>query len=226
MKLLLHACCGPCLLEPLDALAADADDITIVYANPNIHPIGEYLRRRDTLQAYADRQGVGVVELPYDPAAWMREVGPLAHAGDQRCRACYRLRLGMTARYAAEYDFDAMTTTLTVSPYQDAEAIGEEGERAAAEAGVSYLHRDFRDRYPEATRRSRELGMYRQNYCGCLFSQIEARQQRDDRKAARRAIKDSESVARQPDCASAGLRVQRLSDSPSVMRHLGTNPLM
>ena len=202
MKLLLHACCGPCLLEPLDALAADAD-ITIIYANPNIHPLEEYLRRRDVLLSHADRVGAEVVELRYDPAAWMREVGPLARAGAERCRACYRLRLGMTARYAADNGFDAIATTLTVSPYQDALAIGSEGERAAAEAGVSYLHRDFRDRYPEATRRSRELGMYRQNYCGCVFSEIEARRQRDDRKAARRAIKDRESVARQSDHESS-----------------------
>jgi len=78
---------------------------------------------------------------------------------------------------------------LTVSPYQDAEAIAEEGARAAAQAGIAYLDRDFRDRYPEATRRSREEGMYRQNYCGCVLSDIEAQQQRSARKAAKAAHK-------------------------------------
>jgi predicted adenine nucleotide alpha hydrolase (AANH) superfamily ATPase len=186
-RLLLHACCGPCVIEPLDALAAEADHVTIVFANPNIHPAEEYERRRDTLRLYAETVGVEVVELPYQPMAWLDAVAPLANAGAARCRACYRLRLTQAAGYAAEHGYDAIATTLTVSPYQDAEAILAEGEHAAAEAGVSYLHRDFRDRYSEATRRSRELGMYRQNYCGCVLSEAEARRERAARKAARAA---------------------------------------
>lgn len=186
-RLLLHACCGPCLLEPLDELAEAADEVVILYANPNIHPAEEYERRRDTLVAYARTAGVDVVELPYDPAAWLEAVGPLANAGAARCRACYRLRLGRAALYAAEHGFDAIATTLTVSPYQDAIAIREEGERAAADVGVAYIHRDFRERYPSATRRSRELGMYRQNYCGCVLSDVEARRDREARRAERAA---------------------------------------
>lgn len=190
-RLLLHACCGPCLIEPLDALADEADHVTIVFANPNIHPAEEYERRRDTLRDYAEQVGVDVVELPYDPTLWLDAVGPLANAGAARCRACYRLRLGAAATYAAAKGFDAIATTLTVSPYQDADAIRVEGEAAAAEAGVAYLHRDFRERYPDATRRSRELGMYRQNYCGCVLSEAEAKRERAERKAARIAEKAS-----------------------------------
>ena len=186
-RLLLHACCGPCLIEPLDVLVAEADHVTVVFANPNIHPAEEYERRRDTLRRYAQTLGVDVVELQYDPIAWLDAVAPLANAGAARCRACYRLRLTRAARYAAEHGYDAIATTLTVSPYQDADAILAEGERAAAEAGVSYLHRDFRARYAEATRRSRELGMYRQNYCGCVLSEAEARRERAARKEARAA---------------------------------------
>lgn len=188
-RLLLHACCGPCLLEPLDALSAEADAVTVAFANPNIHPAEEYERRRDTLQAYAEQAGVDVVELPYDRDAWDAQVAPLASAGEARCRACYRLRLTMAARFAAENGFDALATTLTVSPYQHHDAIREEGRRAAAEAGIEWLDRDFRDRYSDATIRSRELGMYRQNYCGCVFSQVEAAEQRAARKAARAAEK-------------------------------------
>ncbi len=188
-RLLIHACCGPCLLEPLDALSADADDVAIIFANPNIHPAEEYERRRDTLLAYAQPLGIDVIEVAYDPAAWVAAVGPLARAGAARCRACYILRLGQAATYAAENGFDAFATTLSVSPYQNAEAIREEGELAAVAAGVRYMHRDFRERYPEATRRSRELGMYRQNYCGCVLSDVEARQQRAERKAARAAAR-------------------------------------
>ena len=188
-RLLLHACCGPCLIEPLDRLAAEANEVTVAFANPNIHPAEEYVRRRDTLSEYAARVGVDVVELPYDRASWDAAVAPLASAGAERCRACYRLRLDATARYAADNGFDALATTLTVSPYQHHDAIRQEGQRAARDAGIVWLDRDFRDRYPDATARSRELGMYRQNYCGCVFSQAEAAEQRAARKATRAAEK-------------------------------------
>jgi predicted adenine nucleotide alpha hydrolase (AANH) superfamily ATPase len=188
-NLLLHACCGPCLLEPLDALASEAEHVTVVFANPNIHPAEEYRRRRNTLVGYAHEVGVDVVELPYDRAAWDESVAPLAEQGTIRCEACYRLRLGMAAEYAAAHGYEALATTLSVSPYQNHEAIRREGRLAAAAADVAWIDRDFRERYPEATRRSRELGMYRQNYCGCVFSQAEAQQGREARREARRAEK-------------------------------------
>jgi predicted adenine nucleotide alpha hydrolase (AANH) superfamily ATPase len=184
MRILLHACCGPCLLEPFDALAASAE-VSVCYANPNIHPREEYERRRDTLLAYAEDAAISVVELPYEPAAWLAATAGLDRP--ERCRACYRLRIGMVAEEAARLGFDAVATTLTVSPYQDPDAIREEGEAACDAAGVAFLVTDFRDRYPEATRRSRELGMYRQNYCGCAPSEREA----DEERAARRAAKRS-----------------------------------
>jgi epoxyqueuosine reductase len=188
-RLLLHACCGPCLLEPLDELASQADHAAVVFANPNIHPAEEYEHRRDTLIDYAGTVGVDVIELPYDREAWDEAVGPFAEQGARRCEACYRLRLGMAATYAAEHGYDALATTLSVSPYQDHDSIRREGERAAAAAGVTWVDRDFRERYPIATKRSRELGMYRQNYCGCVFSQAEAREQREARREARAAEK-------------------------------------
>lgn len=184
--MLLHACCGPCLLEPFDALAADAE-VVVCYANPNIYPAEEYALRRDTLQAYARDAGIDVIELPYDPAAYAAAVAGTEDDRAGRCRACYRLRVGMVAAEAARRGYDAVATTLTVSPYQDAEAIAEEGATACAEHGVRFLVTDYRERYPEATRRSRELGMYRQNYCGCDLSMAEAEQQRAARRAERTA---------------------------------------
>jgi predicted adenine nucleotide alpha hydrolase (AANH) superfamily ATPase len=194
-RLLLHACCGPCLLEPLDALRGEAGSVTVAFANPNIHPAEEYEHRRDVLVAYAREAGVEVVELPYDREAWDAQVAPLASAGAERCRACYRLRLGMAAEYAAQHGFDALATTLTVSPYQHHLEIREEGERAASAAGVRWLDRDFRERYRAATIRSRELGMYRQNYCGCRYSIGEAEAERVARKAARLAEKAAKRAA-------------------------------
>jgi predicted adenine nucleotide alpha hydrolase (AANH) superfamily ATPase len=184
-RLALHVCCGPCFIEPYDALVEQADEVVAVFFNPNIHPAEEYERRRDTLLDYTGELGVRTVELPYDPAAWLESAGAHARQQRERCRACYRLRLGEVARWAADNGFDAMTTTLTVSPYQDPDAIAEEGEAAAASVGIEFVRRDFTDRYPEATRRSRELGMYRQNYCGCILSDMEAREQRAARKAER-----------------------------------------
>lgn len=186
MRILLHACCGPCLLEPYDALLADGHEVDVAYANPNIHPLGEYVRRRDTLLDYASLRGIDVTEVPYDPATWIIALDGETRMGD-RCRACFRLRLRLAADIAAERGYDAFATTLTVSPYQDAGAIRAAGEAAAAEFGVRYLDADFRERYPVAVRRSRELGMYRQPYCGCVISEVEASEARDRRRARKAA---------------------------------------
>jgi predicted adenine nucleotide alpha hydrolase (AANH) superfamily ATPase len=191
MRLLLHACCGPCLIEPLEEFSATADELAIVFTNSNIHPAEEYERRKETLTAYADSVGATVIELAYDPAAWIEAVGPLARSGAERCDACYRLRLGEAARYAAENGYDAIATTLTISPHQNPEAIRREGRAAASQAGIDWVDRDFRDSYAQATRRSRELGMYRQNYCGCMLSEVEARDARAARRLEKAAAKAS-----------------------------------
>lgn len=170
-------------------MAREFDGVTVVFANPNIHPAEEYIRRRDTLSDYAAQVGIDVAELPYDRTAWDEAVAPFAEARLERCRACYRLRLGMAARHAANCGFDALATTMTVSPYQDHDAINDEGQRAARKAGVTWLECDFRDRYRDATVRSRALGMYRQNYCGCVYSRAEAEAERQARKAVRAAEK-------------------------------------
>lgn len=186
MRVALHACCGPCLLEPYDALSVE-HEVGVVYANSNIHPVEEYERRRDTLMRHAEDAEIHVTELDYDPVMWMRAVAGLERDPVRRCSACFSLRLSQVAAYAAEHGYDAIATTLTVSPYQDADSIRRAGIDAAREAGIVYVDVDFRERYPDATRRSRELGMYRQNYCGCLLSDIEARNERAARKAARAA---------------------------------------
>jgi len=188
VRILLHACCGPCLLEPYDALSGQAE-VDVCFANPNIHPAEEYEHRRDTLLAYTADAGIRVIETLYDPSLWAEAVAGAGEDRAARCRSCYRLRLGLVAAEAARGGYDAVATTLTVSPYQDPESIREEGERACAEYGVRFLATDYRERYPEATRRSRELGMYRQNYCGCLPSKAEAAEERAARKVARKAAR-------------------------------------
>ena len=184
MRVMLHACCGPCLLEPLEVLAQE-HDVTVCYANPNIAPREEYVRRRDTLLGYAESAGMPVIELPYRPQRWREAVAGFEDDLSRRCRACFGLRLGLTAAEARSGGYDAIATTLTVSPYQDPDAIREAGEEVCAREGVRFLVTDFRARYAEATRRSRELGMYRQNYCGCEPSRIEAEAERARRRASR-----------------------------------------
>lgn len=177
-RVVLHACCGPCLIEPLDALRADGFEPLVVYANPNIHPLGEYERRRDVLLEYARANGVETVEVPYDPVLWLEATSGLWREPAERCRACWRLRLTLVAGVAAERGMSAIATTLTVSPYQDAQALDAVAREVADEHGLAYVGRDFRDRYQSAVRRSKDLGMYRQRYCGCLLSEVEAAEAR------------------------------------------------
>lgn len=188
-RLLLHACCGPCLIEPLDALRSEADSVTVFFANPNISPAEEYVRRREALEAYARHEGVDVVELPYAPRTWAEAVAGVEGDRESRCRACYRLRLEATARHAAENGFDAISTTLYVSPYQSHDAIREEGEAAARACGVTWLHRDFRERHRAALARARAEGMHLQNYCGCVHSVAEAERSRAEARARGKSAK-------------------------------------
>lgn len=201
MKILLHACCGPCSLEPVRLLLQEGHELSISYVNPNIHPEEEYRHRLDTLLEWAVDEGIEVVEGPYDIEGWMQTAGRIQREGgprEERCRACYRCRLEVSARYAAEHGFQGMGTTLSVSPYQYTRIIAEEVRRACKPFGLAPVVRDFRPYYDNATKRSREMGMYRQNYCGCAFSAKEAEDERRERKAARDAEKARRAAERAP----------------------------
>lgn len=192
MKILLHACCGPCSLEPVRLLVEQGHDITIAFMNSNIHPKAEYDHRFDTLLAWAKEQEIPVIEGIYDAKAWMQRAGAIQKAGrerEARCRMCYRLRFEEAARYARENGFDALSTTLSVSPYQFTHVIEEELLLACEAEGIGCMFEDFRPFYRNATIRSREAGMYRQDYCGCVYSFKEAENERAERKAQREAEK-------------------------------------
>ena len=188
--LLLHACCGPCSLEPVRLLRAEGFEPTILWTNPNIQPLSEHVRRLDTLRAWAsDVARVDVIVAGDDRAAWERACAPAGFDRERRCRACYALRLEEACRVARERGFEHVSTTLAVSPYQLFDACGEILRAAAARHGLTPVWRDFRPLYRAATRESRELGMYRQNYCGCRFSAAEAAIERHEARDARRAAK-------------------------------------
>ena len=191
-RLLLHACCGPCSLEPLRVLREQGFFPTIVYVNPNIQPYDEYVHRLETLRAWAAQEGVDVVEGPYDPDRWEREAGRYGTNRLARCAACYRMRLEGAASLAAELGCAHMSTTLAVSPYQLFEICGAELERVCTRSGLTCVWQDFRPLYPQATRRAKELGLYRQNYCGCRFSAAEAALERCEARDARTLQRDVE----------------------------------
>ena len=193
--LLLHACCGPCSLEPLRILREEGYDPVICWTNPNIQPLQEHDLRLRTLLSWArDVAKVDVIVAADDRDAWEAGVAPAGFDRVRRCRACYALRMAESCRVAREQGFSSISTTLAVSPYQLFDDCAELLERLAASHGLTAVVQDFRPYYAQATKEARELGMYRQNYCGCRFSAAEATMQRhearDARKRARRAQKE------------------------------------
>ena len=179
--LLLHACCAPCSSATLERLA-DAFRVTILYYNPNIAPPAEYRRREAELERFVRdaghaARGVQVAELPYDPQQFYEAVKGLEAEPERgaRCTACYRLRLEQTARYAAQHGFGWFTTTLSISPMKDPVRLNAIGCALGAQYGVQYLQSEFRkkDGYKRSLALSAEYGLYRQEYCGCIFSKLE-----------------------------------------------------
>lgn len=173
MDLLLHTCCGPCTVYPLSLLRGEGHRVVGYFYNPNIHPYLEFKRRLDTLREFARREGLELVARDgYDLERYL-EAALHPPAGETRCHACYRMRLDETARTAREKGFGRFTTTLLVSPYQKHEAVVEAAREAASRHGVDFYYRDFRPGWREGVARSRNLGLYRQPYCGCIFSEME-----------------------------------------------------
>lgn len=171
MRVLLHTCCGPCALYPLTSLRAEGLEVTGFFFNHNIHPYQEYARRRDAAQQMADLEGMPlVVRDEYRLEEFLANV---AAEPDTRCGYCYVSRLDAVAAAARDTGFDAFTSSLFYSRYQNHELMRQKAEESAARYGVQLLYRDFRPGWQEGIRRSKELGLYRQQYCGCVYSEKE-----------------------------------------------------
>ena len=170
MKLLLHTCCAPCSVYCIDSLRDENIEPTVYWFNPNIHPYMEYKIRRDTLKEYTKSIGV---EAIFEENYGLREFCKNTINGlNSRCKDyCYPVRLEKTVQYAKENGYDAFSTTLLVSPYQNHEAIKNIGEELAKKYGVKFLYRDFRVGFRQGQNKARELGLYMQKYCGCIFSE-------------------------------------------------------
>jgi predicted adenine nucleotide alpha hydrolase (AANH) superfamily ATPase len=171
MKLLLHLCCAPCTIYPLQQLRQAGHEISGLFCNPNIHPYLEYARRLETLKEYADRRSLTVIYPEgYEMEAFLRSV---AFREADRCLHCYYLRLSFTAMTAKQRAFDGFTTTLLYSKFQKHEIIKAIGESLAKEFEISFYYQDFRAGWVEGVRISKEMGMYRQPTCGCIYSEKE-----------------------------------------------------
>lgn len=170
MKLLLHTCCAPCSVYCIDSLRKEGIEPTVYWYNPNIHPYTEYKARRDTLKEYTNMIEVkAIFEEEYGLKEFCKNViGDLS----TRCEAyCYKVRLEQTAKYAKENGYDTISTTLLISPYQRHEILKKQGEEIAKKYGLNFLYKDFRLGFREGQAKARELGLYMQKYCGCVFSE-------------------------------------------------------
>jgi len=170
-KVLLHICCAPCSIYTLKELRNEGAEVWGYFYNPNIHPYTEFLKRLETLDNYA---GVALLPLSvntsYDLETFLR--GALEY-GKDRCLFCYRMRLEETFRKGIETGAGAITTTLLYSKYQRHDDIKAVGEELSTTYGIPFLYRDFRKGWKDGVEESRRINMYRQQYCGCIFSEKE-----------------------------------------------------
>lgn len=160
-------CCGPCSVYPVSVLQEEGVELAGLYYNPNIHPIDEFRRRKENVEKLAHLKDIPVtVSDEFMQEKWEKFDGPEL----QRCTMCYSVRLDRAAAFAKENGFDAFTTSLLVSPYQKHELIKELGEKYAAKHGVEFYYRDFRPGFRQGQQQAKDMGLYRQKFCGCIIS--------------------------------------------------------
>lgn len=183
--LLLHSCCAPCSSYVLEYLS-EYFEITVLYYNPNIYPPEEFeYRQKEQLrfiEEFPTKNPVSFIACDYDSQAFYEAIKGFENEPERgkRCSICYRLRLEETARYAKDRGFDFFTTTLSISPMKDAARLNTIGEELSREYGVAYLYSDFKKKngYLRSTQISNEYDMYRQDYCGCVYSKREREAQK------------------------------------------------
>jgi predicted adenine nucleotide alpha hydrolase (AANH) superfamily ATPase len=169
MNVLLHVCCANCAIYPVKVLREQNHQVTGFFFNPNIHPYQEFKRRLDTVRDYAER-----TELPmtYRDDYLLEEfLARTAPAPGSRCGYCYHSRLEETASFAARNGYEALSTSLLYSRFQQHDTIREYGQALARRFGIDFLYQDFRAGWKEGIDASRAMGLYRQQYCGCIYSE-------------------------------------------------------
>ena len=171
MKLLLHTCCAPCAIYPIETLRQEGAEVMGFYYRHNIHPYTECLKRQETLAVYAESIELKVIfQESYDLEGFLQRA---VFRESNRCAICYHDRLKTTALIAKKGKFDAFSSSMLYSKFQKHDLIREIGESVGKAAGVPFLYRDFRIGWKYGIETSRRLGMYRQPYCGCIYSEKE-----------------------------------------------------
>ena len=179
-KVLLHICCAPCSITTVESLRQEGLAVMGFFYRHNIHPFTEMMRRQEALEAYAASIDLDVIyQEGYDLEGFIRRV---VFRESERCRTCYHDRLTAAAHIARHGRFDAFTTTLLYSKFQRHDLIRDMGQAVGREVGVPFLYRDFRSGWKAGIDASRRLGMYRQQYCGCIYSEKERYWKPIDRK--------------------------------------------
>ncbi len=180
-KLLLHACCAPCATSVIERLKQKYE-LEVFFYNPNIHPKSEYLLRLDEIKRLCKYHGIGLTVGSYEVERWFKitKVYKDELEGGKRCTLCYALRLNETAKEAKRRGFDFFTTTLSVSPLKDYNRIKRIGEKIALKFGLEFEDSDFkkRDGFKRSVELSKMFGFYRQEYCGCVYSDLEVKRKR------------------------------------------------
>jgi len=180
--LLLHACCAPCssaVLEQLDKYF----NITMYFYNPNITSEKEYIKRKEELKRFLNMtyKNINILECTYHNEEFLSVIKGLEQEkeGGKRCYACYKLRLEQTAKVAIENHFDYFTTTLSISPYKNSKWLNEIGKNASNKYKINYLYADFKKKngYKHSIELSKKYNLYRQDYCGCIYSKVERKKE-------------------------------------------------
>ena len=180
MKILMHMCCAPCAVYPSKKLLENKNEVFGLFFNPNIHPIEEYQKRRTTLEQFSKQSDIPVEFIDgFIQSEWETFKGTT----EERCQMCYSLRLQLAAKYALDNGFDAYTTSLLVSPYQNHDLIKSLGEKIGNQVGIPFYYEDFRTGYRQGQQEAKDLGLYRQKYCGCIVSYNETILQKFSKKA-------------------------------------------
>lgn len=186
-KLLLHSCCGPCSTQVIDVLK-DLYDVTVLYYNPNIQPQEEYTHRLAEQKRFCAMINIPVLDLPYNTNEFLCKVHGLENEkeGGSRCTKCFELRLDKTAALAKELGFDVFATTLSVSPHKNTEVINAVGKDIASKYKIEFLPENFKkkDGYKKSIEFAKQYNLYRQNYCGCIYSKRERELQIDKKRGA------------------------------------------
>jgi len=171
LGILIHACCAPCLTYTYEYFKENfSEDPSVLWFNPNIHPFKEYEKRLGSLKKY---QGEMDIEIIYKDNYDLENFLEGALGKNPRCQFCYRLRLSKAAEVAKENGFNAYTTTLTISPYQDHDLIKKIGREEGEKIGIEFIYVDLTDGFYKSHDIADEMDLYKQGYCGCIFSEMD-----------------------------------------------------